>query len=195
MKTSPVAVSILLLVLMIANPAHAFSGERFGLQGHVELGGSLEFTSISQSQASGSMSIFSISPYVGYFAATGIELGLRPFITIESPSAGNSMTQFAIFLAPAYNFHLKKSALTPFVEGLIGYSSLDVPPATSTSSGSTVSGFAYGGRGGIKVQISDFGLLNFGIQYISLDRTPEKATTTNRENRLSVSIGFSVFAY
>jgi hypothetical protein len=186
---------VLLFMFLTSLPLRTYSGERFGLRGHVELGGSVDFTNVSQSQVSQSTSTFSISPYVGYFVATSIEIGIRPFITIVSPSSGSSTTQLAIFLAPAYNFYLKKSTITPFVEGLIGYSSIDMPPTSSTTSGTTVSGFAYGGRGGVKAQISDFGLLNIGIQYVSLDRTPEKATTTNRENRLSVSVGFSIFAY
>ncbi len=192
MKATPFVVAV---CIALAIPSQTYSGERFGLRGHFELGGSLDFASISQSDTTLSTSVFSISPYIGYFVASNIEIGLRPFITIESPSTGNSRTQLAVFLAPAYNFHLQKSIVTPFVEGLIGYSSLDLPAASSTVPATTVSGFAYGGRGGVKVQISDFGLLEIGIQYVSLARTPDNAPKSNRENRLSVSVGFSVFAY
>lgn len=202
MKAIPL--QLLLCTMLLSAPALA--GERFGLRGHVELGGSIDFTNISFSDSSKSTGIFSISPYVGFFAMNQLEIGLRPIVTIVSPPTGNSTTDLAIFLAPSWNISTRTSVVTPYVEGLLGFSSADVTvvtvnpnpppgvPATSITS-ETVSGLAYGGRGGIKVQISDYGLLNFGIQFISLDRKTSKAPKSIRENRLSVSLGFSIFTY
>lgn len=194
------------LLLSVLLTGSALASERFGLRGHVELGGSIDFTNISFSDSSKSTGIFSISPYVGFFAINQLEIGLKPIVTIVSPPSGNSTTDLAIFLAPSWNISSRNSVVTPFVEGLIGFSSADVTvvtvnqnpppgvPAISVSS-ETVSGLAYGGRGGIKVQISDYGLLNFGLQYISLDRKTSKAASSMRENRFSVSLGFSLFTY
>ncbi len=202
MKTLPL--QFLLCMMFLSAPSLA--GERFGLRGHVELGGSIDFTNISFSDSSKSTGIFSISPYVGFFAVNQLEIGLRPIVTIVSPPSGNSTTDLAIFLAPSWNISSRTSVVTPFIEGLIGFSSADVTvvtvnqnpppgvPATSVRS-ETVSGLAYGGRGGIKVQISDYGLLNFGLQFISLDRKTSKATASMRENRFSVNLGFSLFTY
>ncbi len=95
-------------------------------------------------------------------------------------------------MAPAWNFSSKRSTVTPFVEGLIGFSSGDYLNSTLGKMES-VNGLAYGGRGGVKVQISDFGLLNFAVQYVSLDRTIN--SLSNRENRFSVGVGFTVYAY
>jgi hypothetical protein len=193
-KLSPIGF-LLVLICSILALSNTFAGERFGLRGHVELGGTIDFTSTSFSQGSNSTGVFSIAPYAGYFPINGLEIGIRPLVTITSPSKGSSLTDLAIFVAPAWNFSSKRSTVTPFVEGLIGFSSSEADTSSNLTISKvvSVSGIAYGGRGGVKVQISDFGLLNFSLQYVSLDRTFNNVA--NRENRFSVGVGFTVYAY
>ncbi len=191
-RPTPRTVLRMLILCSVFISSRALAGERFGLRGHVELGGTVDFTSTSFSQGSNSVGVFSIAPYVGFFPMNGLEVGVRPLVTIISPSKGSSQTDLAIFVAPAWNFSSKRSTVTPFVEGLIGFSSGDYLNSTLGKMES-VNGLAYGGRGGVKVQISDFGLLNFAVQYVSLDRTIN--SLSNRENRFSVGVGFTVYAY
>jgi hypothetical protein len=193
MRRLPAIVALVASVLLFFHTSQA--GERFGLRGHFELGGNIDFTSTSFSQGSNSVSVFSIQPYLGAFPINHLAIGIRPMVTITSPSKGSSATDLAIFLAPAWNFSSKRSTVTPFIEGLIGFSAVD---ATDNSNPGlpksvTLTGLAYGGRGGVKIQVSDFGLLNFALQYVSLDRTLN--SVSNRENRFSVGVGFTVFAY
>ena len=96
------------------------------------------------------------------------------------------MSSVAIFAAPAWNFKLSNPTITPFIEALIGFDSF-------SGGGSSVSGFAFGGNGGIKVLCGKNGLVNLGVQYISLDITPSGAPSSYRSNTFSVAAGFTVF--
>jgi hypothetical protein len=89
-----------------------------------------------------------------------------------------------IFLAPSYNFSTKGNAY-PFIEALLGY--------TSSSNGETHSGFSYGARGGMKLAVTDKGLLNLGIQYLVINQSPSDATERQGSNNLSISAGFTIW--
>lgn len=151
----------------------------FARKGVVELGGSIGFSSTSQVDSEGdALTIFQVRPFFGYFVADGLEIGLNP-IDINITSIGNnSLTEVLTLFSVAYNF-TTEGAGYPFLEGLVGFSSL--------SNDESLSGLAWGGRGGVKVSIAEQALLNLALQY----------TRQNYENTelaiLSVTAGFSVW--
>jgi len=173
------------VVLAVVGLSNTQAGD-FGMKGQWELGGSVSYSSTSLSGTnapSGSVGIFTIEPYAGYFVTDQFELGLRPVVSIISPSSGSSSTNLVILAAPAWNFKLTNPTVTPFIEGLVGFNSY------SPGGGSSISGLAYGGAGGIKVLVGESGLLNLGVQFISTDLDPL------RTNTFGVAAGFTVFVH
>lgn len=188
----PVAV-ILAGLLMLPNRAAQAQEEtrktkRFAAKGTTELGGSISFQSVapvSNGNTGDATSVFTVLPFIGFFAADGFEIGVNPLgITTVSPPSGSSFTQIMIFAAPSYNFNTGSRAY-PFLEALLGF--------TSQSNGSTRSGFSWGGRGGVKVAIAEHALLNLGLQYIQITLNQSGAAERSGSNNISVSAGFSVW--
>lgn len=175
---------------LIFMPMNAQAGEKFGMKKQIEVGGTIGFTSITPVFAGttgNATSLFSINPYVGYFITDGFELGLVPMVTIISPpSPATSTTDLTIFLAPAYNFQLQNSTVTPFIEGLIGFSSV-------SSSGNSASGLSFGGRGGIKVNVTGQALLNVDVRYLLITEKPSGANDRFGYNELGINVGFTVW--
>ena len=89
-----------------------------------------------------------------------------------------------ILVAPSYNFQTEGIAY-PFIEALLGY--------TSQSDGSSRSGFSWGGRGGVKIAVTDKGLLNLAIEYVQITENPDGANNRYGQNQLSVAAGFTVW--
>ena len=166
----------------------AQESKRFALKGSTELGGSISYmstTSVSNGTAADhALNIIALQPFVGYFVADGFEISVNP-LGIESISYnGNSTTQIMVFIAPSYNF--KTEGITyPFLEALVGY--------TSQSNGSTNSGISWGLRGGVKLALTDKGLLNLGVQYLQVSMNPSGASTRSGYNQFLVSTGFSIW--
>lgn len=188
MKRLLLSVAVLAMVVAVTNWASA--GD-FATKSVWELGGDISYsgTSFSGTGApTGTTGIFSIAPYAGYFIMDQFELGLRPVVAITTPPVGDSYTSLVIFAAPAWNFKLTSPSVTPFVEALVGFNSI-------SSGGNSISGLAYGGRGGIKVLVGESGLLNVGVEYFSLDITPSGSPETYRSNTFSVGAGFTVFVH
>jgi hypothetical protein len=160
----------------------------FASKGTIELGGSISFQSIepvSNGNTGNSTTILSIAPFIGFFPVDGFEIGFNPLgITSMSSSGGPSVTQLMILLAPSYNFKTNGKEF-PFIEGLVGY--------TSVSAGSSVSGLSWGGRAGVKVAVTDKGLLILGIQYLQITLNQSNASNRNGENEFSVSAGFTIW--
>jgi hypothetical protein len=179
MKRTPFCVTAILMVAG-AMPFQVASGQNgYARRGTVELGGSAGFssTSIIDSDAD-AITMVDISPYLGYFVADGFEIGVNPF-TINIISQGdNSLTEILVLFSAAYNFETKDAAY-PFVEGLIGFSSL--------SNGASSSGVAWGGRGGVKVGIAEHALLNIALQFT------QQNLDDSGFNVFSISAGFSVW--
>jgi hypothetical protein len=162
---------------------------RFARKGVMELGGSVSFNSITpviNGNSGNATSVFAIQPYLGYFLFDGFELGVNPLgITITSPPTGDSQTELGFFLAPAYNFYVG-GIVYPFIEGLIGYTSV-------SQGGSSASGISFGGRGGIKVALTGKGLLNLGIEYRLITTNPSGADKRFGYNLLAITAGFTVW--
>jgi len=166
--------------------------KRFGSPGTVELGGNMTFTA-SQGVAGGKNGTwdydFSMLPYAGYFVIEGLELGINPAGVAVHRSGDTTTVQLRILFAPSYNFHTA-TIVTPFVEGLAGFTSASLIQTGSTRSNT---GFTFGGRAGIKVALIERGMLNIGVQYLMITLNPPGATTRNGSNEFAVSAGWTVW--
>jgi len=166
--------------------------KRFGSPGTVELGGSTTFTatqSVDAGKTGSWVYDFSFLPYAGYFVLEGFELGINPAGVNVSSSGDTTTVQLRILFAPSYNFRTA-TIVTPFIEGLAGFTSASLIHGGSTASNS---GFTFGGRAGIKAALAERGLLNIGIQFLRITLNPPGATSRNGSNELSVSAGWTVW--
>lgn len=192
MKTSNLsgilsALLALALLLFAASVSSAQEKERFALKGSTELGGSISFqslTPVSNGNTGEATTVFSIAPYIGYFVADGFEIGVNPLGITSVSFSGSSATQIMILAAPSYNFRTGGIGY-PFIEALFGY--------TSQSNGSSRSGFSWGGRGGVKLAVTEKGLLNIAMQYIQITLNPSGAPKRYGSNQLSIAAGFTVW--
>jgi len=181
------AVLVLAVHIVFASVSSAQETKKFALKGSTELGGSISFqslTPVSNGNTGNVTTIFSLAPYVGYFVTDGFEIGLNPLEITSISLSGSSATQVMIFAAPSYNFKTEGIAY-PFIEALLGY--------TFQSNGSSRSGFSWGGRGGVKLAVTDKGLLNLAIQYIQITLNPSGATNRYGSNQLAIAGGFTVW--
>ena len=175
---------LVFLVVACYCPSSSQGTKRFAMEGTTELGGSISFlsvTPVSNGRSGDSYTIFSFSPFIGYFITDGFELGVDPFaITTTS----GSITVVNVLVAPSYNFKTDGIAY-PFVEGLLGYSSI--------SDGSTSNGVSWGLRGGVKLAVVDQGLLNLGLQYLQITTNPSGASNRYGSNQFSFTAGFTIW--
>jgi len=190
-------VFILLACVMLDGGAYAQTVKRavaapkvkkYASAGVLELGGSASFqmsTAVNAgTTASKSDMMLNAAPYVGYFVTDGLVLGLRPLgVGYHKPTTGPEVITVNTFFAPGYHFDIQ-SNIYPFVEGLVGYTSMSVPD---------VKGISYGGDVGVKLMLPNRGLLNFSIQYLMVTMNPSGVTTRNGENVLSAGFGYSVW--
>ncbi len=170
-----------------APTARAQETRDFATRGVTELGGSFSYQSVTpiEDGVSGSnISYLTLAPYVGYFIDDGFELGLNPFGITTISSGGHSTTEVMILIAPSYNIRTQ-SIVYPFVEALLGYSSV--------SDGSSDNGATWGFRGGVKMAVTGRGLLNLGIQFLEVTENPSGATNRFGRNEFSFSAGFTVY--
>jgi hypothetical protein len=177
----------LAMAAMLAPISQAQESNKFATKGCAELGGSISFQSLTpvyNGNTGDATTTFSLEPFIGYFVVDGFEIGLNPLGIQHTSYSGGSSTTVAIFAAPSYNFKTGGIAY-PFIEALLGY--------TSGSNGSTLSGFSWGGRGGVKLAVTGKGLLNLAVQYIQITMNPSGATNRYGGNQLAVSAGFTVW--
>jgi hypothetical protein len=180
---------VLVAVGLVLMPTNAQAGDKFGMKNEIEVGGSIAFQSVTPVVAGttgDATTMSSIAPYVGYFFVDGFELGLAPMINITSPPGGSTTTDMTIFLAPAYNFQLQNSVVTPFFEGLLGVSK-------TTVGGNSASGLSFGARAGAKVNVTGNALLNFDVRYLLITAKPSGVPDRYGSNILEIAVGFTVW--
>ncbi len=186
------AVGCVLGGLVPTTPATAQERE-FGTAGTTEIAGGISFSSVtpvSNGETGDATTILSFGPEIGYFVTNGFEIGLNPGVTLLpgvstiTPSSGDGTTVLQLFAYPAYNFRLEGSPVHPFVEVPFGYTSM-------SSGNTTLSGFSWGVKAGLKVVATSHLLLNIYGEYLALTLTPEGATERSGFNFLSfgVSVG------
>jgi hypothetical protein len=167
---------------------------KFATKGITEIGGSVSFSSYTpvfngETEEDG-ISILTFAPQIGYFIGDGFELGfatgisLLPGISSISPDEGDGITLLQLFAAPSYNFTTGSETTFPFIEGLLGYTSL-------SSDGDDASGFSYGGRGGVKIVLVEHLLMTVSGQYLLMTFNPEGADERSGFNYLSFGVGIS----
>lgn len=167
----------------------------FTSHGNVEVGGSVTYQAVwvvlNDKTSSSSTFVFTAMPFAGYFLLDGVELGVNPAGVVLSGGTGKpTVTQLRILLAPSYNFRTSTIA-TPFVEGLAGFTT---QTTENTGTGTTtLSGFTWGGRAGLKVGLTEHGLLTIGVQYLQVTLNPSGSSKRNGFNELSASAGWTVW--
>jgi hypothetical protein len=195
-QSAPLLLAALMLMEGIGASGALAQGQqarkRFGAPGTIELGGSMTFIA-SQPVLAGKTGNwvydFSLLPYAGYFVIEGLELGINPAGVNVRSSGDTTAVQLRILFAPAYNFRTA-TMVTPFVEGLAGITSASLIHSGSTTS---VSGFTFGGRAGIKAAIIERGMLDIGIQFLRITLNPSGGGSRNGSNELSISAGWTVW--
>ena len=161
----------------------------FASKGTTELGGNFSYqsvTPISNGSSGNAINIFQLAPFIGGFVADGFELGVNPFGITSVSSGGGSATELLVLGSVSYNVRTK-SKVFPFVEGLLGYSSV------SASGVNSASGLSWGIRGGIKHSITDNGLFNLSLEYIQITTEKQGATNRTGTDQFLIQIGFTVW--
>lgn len=185
-----------LLTFMLVSSISVFAQD-FAKKGVWELGGGIGFSSttfVSNGESGDdALTNFTFEPYVGYFIINSLELGLIP--SFETSSLGDlSSNSFGVYFAPAWNFDLQ-SNLYPFIEGRIGYntSTIEYEDEEGTFE-QTLSGLAWGARGGVKLQLGSSALVNASLGYTQTTANPEDwEGDRNGTNGFDVMVGFTVF--
>ena len=129
------------------------------------------------------------TPYVGYFIIHGLEVGANPLAVRWTRQGGTTTTELRMLASVAYNF-FAGSSLYPFVEGLAGYSRQE---SSGNGSSSTLSGFSWGGRGGVKIALLEHSVLVLGGQYLQVTLNPEGADSRFGSNEITAFAGWSVW--
>ena len=194
MRTSVTLCSLVMACVVCAAgvSAQGQPRKRFGTTGIVELGGSGAFTA-TQPVAGGNTGSWvydlSFMPYAGYFVADGFELGINPAGVSVTTVGDTSTVRLRILLAPSYNFHTP-TMITPFVEGLAGLTSSSLMHGGSSTS---VAGFTFGGRVGIKSAVTERGMLTIGVQYLRITLNAKGAGSRSGSNELAIAAGYTVW--
>jgi hypothetical protein len=185
------ALTLLLALLMIVISAGNLLAQevtptprRFAQPGVVELGGTASvsyYTSVSNGQTGNTTAYLNIAPTAGYFVAQGIEIGMNP----AGVSAVDNVTSLQMMGFVSYNVTTMRGIAYPFVEGQGGY--------TMVSSGSTVGGFSWAVRGGVKFSVGRNGLLTLGAIYNQVTLNRQGATKRTGQNIFAIATGFTVW--
>ena len=169
-------------------PVAAPKVKKYATAGVLELGGSASFeqhTAVAAGTTASTSDMFiNAAPYAGYFVTDGFVLGLRPLgVGYQKVGTATAVISVNTYFAPGYNFDMQ-SNVYPFVEGLVGYTSMSIPD---------VKGISYGGNVGVKMLLPNRGLVNVSIQYLMKTLNKSGATTRTGENVLSAGFGYSVW--
>lgn len=178
----------LALAFCLPSSSYSQSMKEFAKKGTFEAGGSISYQSstfVSGGETSDdALNVFSFQPFFGYFVTDGFEIGVNPFGFTSISYGDESASEGNIFLASSYNFKAGKVTY-PFIEALIGYS--------FSSNGSDRSGFSWGGRGGLKLAVTDKGLLNLAVQYTQITLNKSEDSERSGTNNIAIAAGFTVW--
>lgn len=182
-RNAGATIAVLAMIVLTGAASSAQVTKNFALKGETEAGGSVSFLSyapVSNGHVRDASLLFSLAPYIGYFVMDGFEVGLNPLGFTGNESYG----QLMVLVAPAYNFRTD-GVTYPFIEALAGY--------TVQTNGSSRDGFSWGGRGGLKIAVTDKGLLNLSVQYVQITLNLANASERSGSNQLTISAGFTVW--
>lgn len=162
----------------------------FAKKGSVELGGSIGYSSTTEvynGKTGSAISTFLIAPQLGYFVSDGVEIGLNP-LSIQITSLKNeSLTTVHSLMSLSYN-GTTGEGMHPFIEGVFGFAL----QSESTVSSDSRSGISFGGRAGIKYEVTSSVLLNASLQYLQVTLNDDSDKERNGYNTLALGLGFTV---
>jgi hypothetical protein len=188
---------LLILTVLFSGIVWAQAHPRFAKRGAIELGGLASFqtsSAVIAGKTSGDPTItLTVAPTAGIFVADGIELGVIPLGIGYSSTDDYSTTSLSLMGFAAYNFTTPQGILYPFVEGQAGYTGYSVTMTSPTHSTSTVGGFSWAGRVGLKIAVTDGGLLNVSGLYSQVALNPKGATERTGYDTFSFAVGFTVW--
>jgi hypothetical protein len=178
--------SVIFVLVFVSSMALA---QDFAKEGVIEFGGTASFNSI-QMIANGesygdASSVITLTPQVGYFLMEGVEVGVDPFEFTSTSSGGNTSSTLGFWAFGAYHF-VSGSSTYPYLQALVGYTSM-------TAASETASGLSYGLAGGAKFEIAGGLLLNAQASYKFYTYNPSGADKRFGANVLSVGVGLSGF--
>ena len=188
----------LTIIIMLFSAAACSIHAQYATKGVIEFGGSVAYSSSTTvsngNTSSNSTSILNFLPYVSYFVINGFSVALSPGINyLKYANSSDGITNLDLFVVPGYTFNTK-SMFYPYVEGMLGYTSLtsNSNPLGGTSS-LNQGGVSWGLKGGVKYLIGKSGLFSVGVAYTQLNFTPKGASNRTGVNNIALSMGFSVF--
>jgi len=169
------------------------NAQDFGKVGQWEFAGNASFTMETNvfdgETDDNSTNTFTLEPMFGYFVYDGVELGFMPMFQSQTYDE-SSITTWAFYAVPQYVFDLKGNAY-PYLGVFLGYNSTNIDYGEGDA---TLSGFSYGGVGGVKVVVTKHALLNFGLQYLLFNMEPEDWDGGRvGMNQFGITAGFSIF--
>lgn len=182
-----------LTIAPLAPQIHAQEAKKsFALPGVVELGGSASYSytqPVSNGTTSDGVHSVAVMPFVGYFVSEGFEIVANPLGFSLVKAGSTTVIDLRLLGGVAYNLKVQPG-IYPFLEGLAG---LTLRSFDAGGAKTTVSGFSWGGRGGVKFAVTSHGMVNVGIQYLQITLNPTGADKRNGSNELSASAGFTVW--
>ena len=189
--------TVFLVVLLVPSPGfgqseRAARKEVFAYRGTWELGGTLGFlasTPVTNGSTGETGYTITATPYVGYFLFHGLEVGANPLAFTWNREAGVTTTDLRLLASAGYNFFAGAS-LYPYAEGVAGYTRRETSSDGSTA---TLSGFTWGGRGGLKVALLEGSVLVLGVQYLRVTLSPSGADSRSGSNEIAGFAGWSVW--
>jgi len=180
-------------IALLAPPTLAQDGKKsFAMPGVVELGGSASYSytqPVSNGTTSDGIHSVAVTPSIGYFVAEGLEIVANPLGFSFWKGSSTTVIDLRLLGGLAYNIRAQPG-IYPFLEGLAG---LTLRSVESGGAKTTVSGFSWGGRGGVKFAVTSHGMVNVGIQYLQITLNPSGAESRSGTNELSASAGFTVW--
>jgi hypothetical protein len=181
--------TFIVLFMVFAVSSVSFSQNKFSKKGQVEVSGAFSYSNVTNvyngKASSGSVSYLFFLPSVQYFATNGFEIGGAVELMNISPSSGDGMTDYTLFLIPTYNFKMDNE-FYPYIQGQIGY--------TATSSGGpTYSGLAWAIETGVKMNFMGNGLVKFGFNYKQLTKNHENSNGRDGMNIFSAALGIGLY--
>lgn len=184
--------ALLTIVLFIFFVSACNVQAQFATKKVIELGGSVSYSSTTTvtdgTTADESTSFFQFMPYANYYILDGVSLGFSPGINVlKLAGSSESITNYSIFFIPGYTYSTRSNVF-PFIEGMIGYTSLSQGDTTLD-----LSGISFGAKGGVKVVLGKSGVVSIGLSYILYNLSPKDADKRSGYNNLAFSVGYSIY--
>jgi hypothetical protein len=173
----------------VVQPPQQEARRYFTQGGTWEFGGSAGFSSttpVTAGATGDARTMVSATPAAGYFVMNGVEVVVNPLMAVYSSQGSVNSLDLLVMggVGYAYRAHPR---FFPFIEGVAGFG------YSRSEAGTTVTrqGFAWGGRGGVKISVASGALLNLGAQYLQVTLNRSGESDRNGYNAISALVGLS----